>query len=246
LIHVWFLNPETKMNPNLNYAQSVPGRTDGRGAGIIDAHGLPELLDAVGLIGSSASWNDDDSAQLKKWFENYLIWLIESKNGKDEAKAKNNHGSWYAVQVASIATFLGKIEIAENCIKEVKSKRIAYQIELDGKQPEELVRTNSLSYSLFNLEALFQLAQISEGFSIDLWNYKTEDGRGIQTALDFVLPYLNSDQKWPFEQITSFKKEKSYPLLYIAALKYKDEKYRKAYENISGIDQKKQLINILF
>jgi hypothetical protein len=246
LMHVWFMNPETKMNPNLNYAQSIPGRSDGRGAGIIDAHGLPELLDAVGLISSSASWSANDSAQLKKWFEEYLTWLIESKNGKDEAKAKNNHGSWYDVQVASIATFVGKKDIAEKIIKEAMSRRIAYQIESDGKQPEELTRTNSLSYSMFNLEALFHLAQIGEGFGIDLWDYKTEDGRGIQTALDFVLPYLNGDQRWPFEQITSFKTEKSYPLLYVAALKYKDEKYRKAYENIPGIDQKKQLINILF
>jgi hypothetical protein len=246
LMRVWFMNPATKMNPNLNYAQAVPGRSDGRGAGIIDAHGFPELLDAVGLIGSSASWTNDDSAQLKKWFDEYLTWLIESKNGKDEAKAKNNHGSWYDVQAASVAIFVGKKDIAESILEDVKSKRVAYQIEPDGKQPEELARTNSLSYSLFNLEALFQLAQIGEGFGIDLWNYKYDDRQGIQTALDFLLPYLNGDQKWSFEQITSFKTEKSYPLLYIAALKYKDEKYRKAYENMSGIDQKKQLINILF
>jgi hypothetical protein len=246
LMRIWFMNPETKMNPNLNYAQSIPGRTDGRGAGIIGAHNLPAFLDAVSLLRTSNSWTANDSAQLKKWFEEYLTWLIESKNGKDEAKAKNNHGSWYDVQVASIATFVGKKDVAEKIIIAAKSKRIRYQIEPDGKQPEELARTNSLSYSLFNLEALFQLAQISEGFGIDLWNYKTEDGRGIQTALDFVLPYLNGEQKWTFEQITPFKTGRSYPLLYVAAMKYKDEKYRKAYENIPGLEAKKHIINIIF
>ena len=246
LLRVWFFNPATKMNPNLNFAQAIPGKTDGRGSGIVDAHLLPDVLDAVSLLSSSASWSENDNATLKNWFEEYFKWMKESKNGKDEAKAKNNHGTWYDVQVASIALFLGKNDIAKEFVNEAKSKRIAYQIEPDGKQPEELARTNSLSYSLFNLEALFRLAKIGEIVGIDLWSYKAQDGRSIQTALDFALPFASGNQEWPFEQITDFKTEKSYPLLYVAALEYKDEKYKNAYENIAGIDQKKHRINILF
>ena len=37
-LKVWFLDAKTKMNPNLNYGQTIPGRRDGlgRGTGMID------------------------------------------------------------------------------------------------------------------------------------------------------------------------------------------------------------------
>ena len=36
----FFLDAETKMNPHLNYGQSVPGKATGRGWGVIDARGF--------------------------------------------------------------------------------------------------------------------------------------------------------------------------------------------------------------
>ena len=36
VLEEWFLKDETKMNPNLNFAQGVPGRLNGSSWGIID------------------------------------------------------------------------------------------------------------------------------------------------------------------------------------------------------------------
>jgi hypothetical protein len=244
LLRVWFLDDETKMNPHLRYAQAVPGRNVGRGAGIIETHNLPELMDAVGLLNSSKSWTPIDHKRLQDWFGAHLIWLIDSAEGKAEANAQNNHGSWYDVQVASYALFVGRDELAKKVLGEFPSRRIAKQIAADGRQPHELSRTQAWNYSIFNLEALFDAASIADKFGIDLWRYETPDKRGIRKALDWLLSFAISEKKWSDKQISAFQPEKLAPLLRQAALRDRDAAYERAVSKITGttIDQRWQLL----
>ncbi len=53
LVRAWYMDPATRMNPNLNFGQAIPGRTKGRGIGIIDTTHLPRLLDAAQLLKGS-------------------------------------------------------------------------------------------------------------------------------------------------------------------------------------------------
>jgi hypothetical protein len=84
LLRYWFFDAATKMNPNLNYAQAVPGVNDGRGTGIIESRDLTGIADAAGLLEGSAAWKESDSKQLQQWYAQYLDWLLTSKNGLDE------------------------------------------------------------------------------------------------------------------------------------------------------------------
>jgi hypothetical protein len=236
LLRVWFLNPETRMNPNLNYAQSIRGMNEGRGSGIIDTYGYSELVDAISLLCGSVHWQTHDHAAIVKWFDEYLQWLLTSENGMKEAAAKNNHGTTYAVQVSTIAMFVGKENIAEEIIKMIPSARISKQIEPDGSEPFELVRTKSWGYCLLNLEALVQLAQMGEKFGIDLWTYSTTDGRSIRKVIDWLLPYAIDEKAWKYPQIVPMEKERIYPILQIASVKYKDSKYLDSAKRIPGID----------
>jgi hypothetical protein len=188
---VWFIEAASRMNPHLRYAQGVPGQSNGRAAGIIETHNIPELIDAVGLLGSSPAWSKNDHGRLQNWFRNYLDWLIESAEGKAEAKAPNNHGSWYDVQIASYALFIGRDELAKQIIGKFVAKRIARQIEADGRQPRELARTQSWHYAIFNLEAMFNAAAIGDRMGIDLWNYQGAGPRGIRKALDWLSPFAS-------------------------------------------------------
>ena len=94
------------MNPNLQYAQFIKGVNNGRGAGLIDVRGFADIVNSVGLLKESKSWTNEDNDQLKTWVRTYLAWMLESKNGKAEQKAKNNHGIWYDQQIVAFQLYL--------------------------------------------------------------------------------------------------------------------------------------------
>src|SRR5690606_18939115 len=49
-VSAWFIDPDTRMNPSLHYAQAIKGRVTGRGIGIIDTIHLIEVAKALGLL----------------------------------------------------------------------------------------------------------------------------------------------------------------------------------------------------
>ena len=227
-VREWFLNPATKMNPHLEYAQAIKGVNQGRGIGIIETYAFRHLIDAFILLRKSQHWTLDVDKGIHSWFESYLTWLLESPNGKDEAGWKNNHGSAYDVQVSCIALYLGKKEMAQRILKEVGTKRVAVQIEPDGSQPLELERTKSWGYSNMNLDALIELGILAERMGIDLWSFRTEDGRSIRKAIDFMLPYAVGKKKWTWGQIGTFHPGRMYFALTNAAARYKVKSYNDA------------------
>jgi hypothetical protein len=225
LLRGWFLDPATKMNPNLNFGQAVPGRNEGRGTGIIDTAGLVELTRALPWLEKSKSWTAADREGLKQWFGKYLDWLQTSKNGREEEAATNNHGTWYDAQIVCLALAVGRGDLAKKTLDAAKSKRIAAQIQPDGSQPRELERTKSFGYSTMNLRAFFELATLGDRVGVDLWNYQTKDGRGIRKALDYMAPYMDASKAWQHEQIEPMNRMELATLLRRAALAYKEPRY---------------------
>lgn len=231
LLRVWFLNPATRMNPNLNYGQGVPGEVEGRPMGIIGTRGFVQLVDDLRLLKNSKAWSAADQQGMVAWMSEYLNWLQTSKIGVGEENATNNHGTFYDTQAAAIAVFVGKPELARKVVTEAREKRVAKQIEPDGRMPRELQRTKSFGYSAFNLRALEDLASIGQNLGIDLWHYTTTDGRSIRKALDFMAPYADPGRKWPYQQIDGSGLGSLDLLLLRAASAYPDAHYELALKN---------------
>jgi hypothetical protein len=246
LLRGWFLDAATKMNPNLNFGQVVKGKPGGRSSGLIEMRGLTRIIDAVGLLQGSKAWTDADSKGMHEWFAKYYEWLQTSPIGLTEARATNNHGTWVTAQISGIALYIGKKDSAAALLEEAKLKVVAQQIDPDGTMDRELARTRSLHYTIFNLDALFTLADIAKSAGVDLWNFESKDGRSIRKALDWMLPYVNGEKKWEHEQIDDEKMEKNYPIFRHAACQFGDEKYFKAADAIAPENPEKDRSLLLY
>jgi len=241
LLHTWFTDPETKMNPNLEFAQGIRGVNTGRGIGLIETRGLTEVVDGIGLLAGSKNWTSADDKAMQQWFTSFLDWMQKSPHGQDESRSKNNHGSFYDEQVADFALFVGKRDIAEDVLKNVGQKRIAVQIEPDGEQKLELARTNSWGYSNFNLRALTELAVLGHHIGVDLWHFQTADGRSMRKALDFLLPYANGE-KWPYQQISEMHPDDLAGPLFEAASAFNNPEYEAAAKKLAGSSQNVNMV----
>jgi len=197
-LRAWFLDPKTRMNPNLEYAQAIHGVTKGRGTGIIDTLHLVEVSRAIPFIQTSGQLSSGEAAGVKRWFQDYLDWMTRSKNGVEEREAKNNHGTCWVVQVAAFASYTGDLELLGFCRDRYKQVLVGQQIGADGRFPLELARTKPYGYCLFNLDALATACQILSTSDDNLFAYRLPDGRGFARAMEFMFPFVANKNTWPF------------------------------------------------
>lgn len=203
LIECWYINPETKMNPHLEYGQAIPGMCDGRGIGLIDCASSYKLFNSAAVLSYLGAISEQSLNSLKEWYDTFLNWMLTSEIGIDEERQHNNHGVWYDVQVAATAIFLGRKVLAQRTLALSFERRILKHIADDGSQPHELARTKAMSYSMMNLNGLMLLADMAKvsGCKTDLWNYKKNDVPLLKRALDYLCVYFDDFSKFPFEQI---------------------------------------------
>ncbi|MBO1331543.1 alginate lyase family protein [Streptomyces sp. VRA16 Mangrove soil] len=218
VLRTWFLDPGTKMNPNLNHAQFIPCKYDGRAIGIIDfSQSYTSVVDAVALLaGGAPGWSKGDRAGMADWNKDFLDWLVNSDFGRQEGAADNNHGTFYDMQVAALAYATGDTALARRTVLDARTKRIDSQIAGDGTQPQELARTRSWHYSTFDLVAYTRLAAIGRHVGVDLWAYQGPDGQSLFKAVDYLLPAATGQAAWPHPEL-EFKRFAASDVVHAAA-----------------------------
>lgn len=227
LLRVWFIDEATRMNPNFTHGQVVMGVNTGRGTGLIEFASMPHFVDALGMLQNSPAWTKHDQQAMTAWLMQYAQWLATSKEAGDERKAANNHGSWFDAHEVSLLMYLGRNDEARKICELARQKRIARQIESDGRQPLEEARADGFGYSLFNVNALMTLASLAQRLDVDLSRYQTADGRSLRRAVDYLAPYADPQNQWPHNQLNALNRAKLIAPLLRAASEYGEEPYRK-------------------
>jgi Alginate lyase len=244
LLSVWFIDTATKMNPNLNFAQMVKGINNGRGTGIIDTRHFVYAIDGIKLIENSKYWDKYKSTTTKKWFSDFLNWMLHSENGVEELQTKNNHGVWFDAQALGIALYVDSIKLAGEIIKR-SLNRLDQQSNEAHLFPLELERTNSLHYSCFNLLAFSVIAQLAENIGMNYWEIETIHHHSLHKAYDAILPYLNNEKKWTYPEITPFNPQDAYVTFYYANRKLNCDSCLSAIKKSAGEQYQFMLMHLL-
>ncbi|KAG2183506.1 hypothetical protein INT43_006512 [Umbelopsis isabellina] len=189
ILRDWFINPDTRMNPNGRYAQTVRGKGEwlGRGPGLIDLRFLLQAANAASILQQSQAWTEQDHNALVQWFSDLSAWYTTSEQGKHVIRMKNNVKTWYDAQLAGFYAFTGKTTMAKDVIQTYIDVDYSRQIDKDGGQSLELQRTHQFHFSNFNLEALIYLAKVGDEVGIDVWHTPNQHGANIKTAVEFLL-----------------------------------------------------------
>ncbi|HTB80097.1 MAG TPA: alginate lyase family protein [Opitutaceae bacterium] len=196
-LDAWFVDSDTRMHPNLQYAQAIKGVCTGRGIGIIDTVHLAEVaLGVISLRGSHALTPAKEK-DITRWFHNYLLWIRIHPYGIDESNADNNHGTCWTLQAACFARLTGDEAALADCRRRFKEILLPKQMAPDGSFPRELGRTKAYGYSIFNLDVMTALAQVLSTPQENLLTYTSLNGRSLVHGIEYLAPYLADKSKWP-------------------------------------------------
>jgi hypothetical protein len=190
----WFVTPETRMTPNLEFAQAVRQGVTGRSYGIIDTLHLVEVARAASLV-LPRFLKPDERDAVKGWFREYLHWMQTSDKGMKERDAANNHSVAWSLQASEFARLAGD----ENTRDELRVRYgtvLLEQMAANGSYPREIARTKPYGYSIFNFDCMAGLCWSLGREAEERW--KTPDGRGMCRGAEFLYPYLRDKTIWPY------------------------------------------------
>ncbi len=206
---------------------------------------LSWLVDAVGLIGASPAWTQDDQQGLEQWASRYLDWLLNSTIGQDAARAPDHLGTWVDLQCAALGLFTGRAALTHEVLAGRVPQRLASQLDVMGRQPHELKYPDALSACLANLVSQFDLADLGRHVGVELWQWQGEGGRSLRRACSWLV-LQGIENRWPHPQDSFFDPSCWVPLLRRAARCWADSGLETRLRTLPDVDWAADRTNLLY
>ena len=192
MLKTWFLANKTRMNPHLQYAQTIPGVDKRSSSGIMDGRAIPyQVLDSINLIRSSGVWSERFDQVMDQWLATYLEYLTGSKMGGSAAKKTDRNGSWYYLQTSALAWYLDDQKVLKRQFKLAKDI-MKSQFNGKGGLVKELDRSSSLRDSCFSLEGLTGIAVIADKAGKKFWDLPSKKNSSIGKGINYIMPAVVS------------------------------------------------------
>ena len=123
--------------------------------------------------------------------------------------------------------------------------RIFGQVFIDGRQPQELIRTNALSYSIYGARALVGVARLGRHLNFDLFAYRSTEGRSIRLAIDYITPFILGEEEWPGSQIRPLRTGRANELYWNAALGFQEREFATILHKLPGDQLPSPIVQLL-
>ncbi len=197
-LRAWFLTPETAMEPNLEHAGSINGKTEGSPAGAEETVALAEVIRAASfLCAYNGIATEEEAVGLRKWCNDFATWMNDSKKGMIARESKDRLTICWTLQVAEAARFAKMGALQLDCSHRFRDKLIRL-MNLDGQFDTELHRPDSYLSSLFTLDCLALTCEVISSPLDRLWEYTLPDGRGMRSATSFLYPAIENRGAWKY------------------------------------------------
>ena len=202
-IRAWFIDTATYMYPNFEYAQVIPGENNNKGTsmGMIEAYAFNEIIESTRLVDSIKRIDRKTMKALKAWIKEFTEWSI-GKYGEYFQKVQNNISLAYDVTMINMYLFIENEEDAKMLADCFTEKRINTQINEDGSQPAELIRTKAFFYSLYNLEHILDFCFLALKWDRGFYQ---KNGERIDKAFDYLQQYADAPSSFPYQQISGWE-----------------------------------------
>ena len=195
-LRAWFLDPDTRMEPNLDHAACIPPSVDGTTRGVTETVCFAEIVRSASfLCAYNGVATEAEAADLRAWFGTFATWLNESKKGFIARESKDRLAICWTLQVAECARFakIGALQL--ECSHRFRDKLLR-QMNFDGEFPAELHRPDPYASSIFTLDCLSLTCEVLSTPMDRLWDYNLADGRGMRSAVAFLFPSLDRRASW--------------------------------------------------
>ena len=232
-IKAFFLDDETFMYPNMQYAQIVRGRKqlNGTSPGLVETQYLLPVLEAIKLVNDCKPIEQKTLKGLQDWFSEFIDWMLTSDLGVLQKQNKGNIAIMYDIFLEDCALFVGNKALAKKIVSDFEETRLKVQIKEDGSQPTELRRATAFTYSLKSLGYIIDFCHLNEGTK-----YYKKHKKIIDSAFLYLQQYIGHQEKFPYKQETSWDDcEKGY-YSHVARLEYLAPRHNKSY-NFNSIDK---------
>lgn len=199
-LDTWFINPETRMTPNFEYCQFIPGRNNGRGnpQGMAETYNFNDILESIRLVNAVKSIGKGRMKALQSWFREFAHWMQTSDYGLQTQDFKNGQLLTFDTTLYNIFIFTGQKSARKAIFKAFPQKRVAKLIKDDGKMPESLRRTKGFFYSVSSLQRFVDFATLAKA---DGKHLPKESLARIQLAFDYLAPFTNNRSAFPYKEI---------------------------------------------
>lgn len=246
-VRAWFIDAETRMRSNLQYAQAIKGIATGRGIGIIDTVHLMEVAQSLLRLEQAGVLPEDVITGSKKWFSDYLKWMSTHPYGIEEMNAKNNHGTCWVMQAAVFARYVDDKDMIEFCKNRYKQVILPHQMAEDGSFPRETARTKPYGYSLFNLDAMATICQTLSTTTDNLWEFSADHIKSIRKGIEFIFPYVVDKAAWPFAHDVMYWNEwpVAHPFLIFGALQTGNEEWLSVWAELEHFPETDEVVRNL-